>query len=52
MVESTSLVSHDPSKLRPFKFSLKTLAKYIGPGFLICIAYVDPGNLAGDLEVA
>lgn len=28
-----------------------TLAAYIGPGFLVCIAYLDPGNLEADLQV-
>lgn len=23
---------------------------YVGPGFLMSIAYLDPGNIAGDLE--
>ena len=23
---------------------------YIGPGFLMSIAYLDPGNIAGDLQ--
>lgn len=26
--------------------------KYLGPGFLVSIAYLDPGNLQGDLDVA
>lgn len=24
--------------------------RYIGPGFLMSIAYLDPGNIAGDLQ--
>lgn len=28
-----------------------TLAAYVGPGFLVCIAYLDPGNLEADLQV-
>eukprot|EP00808_Paulinella_micropora_P012775 g80865.t1 len=31
--------------------SFKTLYGYIGPGFLMCIAYLDPGNLEADLQV-
>ncbi|CBN78636.1 divalent metal transporter [Ectocarpus siliculosus] len=27
-----------------------TLAAYVGPGFLVCIAYLDPGNLEADLQ--
>ncbi|EAS07058.3 NRAMP (natural resistance-associated macrophage protein) metal ion transporter family protein (macronuclear) [Tetrahymena thermophila SB210] len=33
-----------------FKFSWKDLFQYFGPGLLISIAYLDPGNLAGDME--
>lgn len=29
-----------------------TLAAYVGPGFLVCIAYLDPGNLEADLQVS
>ena len=32
-------------------FSLRTLLSYTGPGFLMCIAYLDPGNLEADLQV-
>lgn len=32
------------------KFSWKELAKYFGPGLLVSIAYIDPGNLAGDID--
>ena len=32
------------SELTPFKFSFKMFIKYVGPGFLVCIAYIDPGN--------
>lgn len=28
-----------------------TLISYVGPGFLVCIAYLDPGNLEADLQV-
>lgn len=37
-------------ELRPFKFSWAKLRSFIGPGFLMSIAYLDPGNIAGDLE--
>ena len=36
-------------KVPPFRFSCKKLLGYIGPGFLMSIAYLDPGNIAGDL---
>jgi len=35
---------------RPFKFDCGKLMSFIGPGFLMSIAYLDPGNIAGDLE--
>jgi natural resistance-associated macrophage protein len=37
-------------ELRPFKFSCKKLMSFAGPGFLMSIAYLDPGNIAGDLS--
>ena len=38
------------NKIKPFKFSWNKLKAFIGPGFLMSIAYLDPGNIAGDLE--
>ncbi|CAI2182093.1 11845_t:CDS:2 [Funneliformis geosporum] len=32
------------------KFSWKKLWKYTGPGFLMSVAYLDPGNLEADLQ--
>ena len=37
-------------KIPPFKFNCRKLLGYIGPGFLMSIAYLDPGNIAGDLS--
>jgi natural resistance-associated macrophage protein len=34
------------------RFSWRVLLAFVGPGFLISMAYLDPGNLAGDLEAA
>jgi len=31
-------------------FTFKKLSAYLGPGFLMSIAYVDPGNLESDLQ--
>ncbi|CAJ0580903.1 unnamed protein product, partial [Mesorhabditis spiculigera] len=31
-------------------FSLKKLWAFTGPGFLMCIAYLDPGNIESDLQ--
>ena len=36
--------------LRPFKFNFKKLMTFAGPGLLMSIAYLDPGNIAGDLD--
>lgn len=36
-------------QLKPFHFRFKKLLAYAGPGFLMSIAYLDPGNIAGDL---
>ncbi|CAK4082681.1 unnamed protein product, partial [Aphanomyces euteiches] len=33
-----------------FKFSWRTLWAYAGPGWLMSIAFVDPGNLESDLQ--
>ncbi|GIL45319.1 hypothetical protein Vafri_2585, partial [Volvox africanus] len=38
----------DPSKDR---FSFRRLLQFMGPGILMSIAYVDPGNLESDLQV-
>jgi natural resistance-associated macrophage protein 2 len=35
---------------RPFKFSFRKLWAFAGPGWLMSIAYLDPGNIAGDLD--
>jgi hypothetical protein len=32
-------------------FSFRTLLSYTGPGFLMCIAFLDPGNIQADLQV-
>jgi len=31
-------------------FDWKTFWKFVGPGFLMCIGYVDPGNFESDLQ--
>lgn len=36
--------------IEPFKFSWSKLKSFLGPGFLMSIAYLDPGNIAGDLK--
>jgi len=32
------------------RFSFKELMKYFGPGLLVSIAYLDPGNLSGNID--
>ncbi|KAJ3673932.1 hypothetical protein LUZ60_005924 [Juncus effusus] len=34
----------------PPPFSWRKLWRFTGPGFLMCIAFLDPGNLEGDLQ--
>ncbi|XP_040996978.1 metal transporter Nramp2-like [Juglans microcarpa x Juglans regia] len=40
----------DPSTIRVPPFSWKKLWLFTGPGFLMSIAFLDPGNLEGDLQ--
>ena len=37
-------------ELKPFEFSFAKLKQFIGPGFLMSIGYLDPGNIFGDLQ--
>jgi len=41
---------YDSQEKIPFKFSFKKLMSFAGPGLLMSIAYLDPGNIAGDLD--
>ena len=34
----------------PFKFSWRKLWRFAGPGWLMSLAYLDPGNLESDLQ--
>lgn len=36
--------------MSPPPFSWRKLWRFTGPGFLMCIAFLDPGNLEGDLQ--
>ena len=40
----------DDGQLLQFKFHYKMLWKFIGPGWLMSIAYLDPGNLESSLR--
>ena len=44
-------VHHVPDEPEGKWLHWPTLAAYLGPGFLVCIAYLDPGNLEADLQV-
>lgn len=44
-------VHHVPDEPEGKWLHWPTLAAYVGPGFLVCIAYLDPGNLEADLQV-
>lgn len=44
-------VHHIPDEPEGKWLHWPTLAAYVGPGFLVCIAYLDPGNLEADLQV-
>jgi hypothetical protein len=33
-----------------FAFSFRKLLQFMGPGFMMSMAYLDPGNIAGDLD--
>ena len=41
---------YENEPLLKFRFSCKKLRSFVGPGFLMSIAYLDPGNIAGDLD--
>jgi natural resistance-associated macrophage protein len=43
--------NHSDDEELKLKWSWHTFIAYCGPGFLIAIAYLDPGNLEADLQV-
>lgn len=47
--ESSYTVLDDDDNTTP-PFSWKKLWEFTGPGVLMCIAFLDPGNLEGDLQ--
>eukprot|EP00798_Chlamydomonas_sp_ICE-L_P032361 gene32361-5052_t len=44
------VVSVEDGEPGPFCFSFQRLLKFMGPGLLMSIAFVDPGNLESDLQ--
>jgi len=52
---SMSVEEQEDTEMMPFdapetRFSCKTFLKYMGPGWLMSLAYLDPGNLESDLQ--
>ena len=41
---------YDSEPLSTFTFSFRKFLSFVGPGFLMSQAYLDPGNIAGDLN--
>lgn len=51
MTNAPLIKSSDPNQIVvPDKTSWKNLFAYMGPGFLVSIAYIDPGNFETDLQ--
>ena len=44
------IVEPPANTLPRFRFSWRKLAKFMGPGWLMSLAYLDPGNLESDLQ--
>ena len=47
--EDSLLLPPAPAPERP-RFSLRTFLTSLGPGLLVSLAYIDPGNLEADLQ--
>lgn len=41
---------YDSEEKVPIKFNFKKLMSFAGPGLLMSIAYLDPGNIEGDMD--
>ena len=48
--EDSLLLPPAPAPERP-RFSLRTILTSLGPGLLVSLAYIDPGNLEADLQL-
>ncbi|CAB4058568.1 SLC11A2 [Lepeophtheirus salmonis] len=44
------IIPHDDQDEQSWKFSFQKLWSFTGPGFLMSIAYLDPGNIESDLQ--
>lgn len=51
MASKNSEISLEEPDRRPFRKKMSEFLNYVGPGFLITIACLDPGNLSGDIAV-
>ena len=49
--EAVSDVTKDESEKPRFQFSFRMLWAFTGSGWLMSIAYLDPGNIEADLQV-
>ena len=47
---ASTLVEPAEGEKIPFKFSWRKLWRFAGPGWLMSLAYLDPGNLESDLQ--
>ncbi|KAJ3122256.1 hypothetical protein HK100_012071 [Physocladia obscura] len=47
-LSATSTAAEEESK-HPFRFSLSDFLRFVGPGFMVGVGYLDPGNWATDL---
>eukprot|EP00759_Apiculatamorpha_spiralis_P058348 PhF_6_TR9182/c0_g1_i2/m.14324/K21398/SLC11A2, DMT1, NRAMP2; natural resistance-associated macrophage protein 2 len=47
--DASVMVTIPPHVASPFHFSFRKLFVFMGPGFLMSIAYLDPGNLEADI---
>ncbi|KAI1387424.1 natural resistance-associated macrophage protein [Hypoxylon trugodes] len=49
--EQSSIASHKKrTPLRQVQHTLFTFCKFVGPGFLVAVAYIDPGNYSTDIS--
>lgn len=48
-IEQKTWAQNDDDE-QTFRFSWKRLMRFSGPGFLMSIAYLDPGNIESDLQ--
>eukprot|EP00746_Dinoflagellata_sp_MGD_P090941 gnl/MRDRNA2_/MRDRNA2_35962_c0_seq1.p1 gnl/MRDRNA2_/MRDRNA2_35962_c0~~gnl/MRDRNA2_/MRDRNA2_35962_c0_seq1.p1 ORF type:complete len:540 (+),score=52.27 gnl/MRDRNA2_/MRDRNA2_35962_c0_seq1:140-1759(+) len=47
---NVNLVAEEQSGKLRFRFTWRKLLKFMGPGWLMSLAYLDPGNLESDLQ--